>query len=156
MSVPSRKTRKTRCGTGKVAFLSQGEANRAIDRVKLTELQAAVHAETFPQRAYRCRCGSWHLTSQEQRTERKARERRERKPSKPRRRKVAAKTRRHLTLAPALPKPKPAAEPKPLPRFSPADPISPARRALWASNEAERRRAEAAARNTSPLRSQAA
>lgn len=156
MTRVNRKIRKAKCGTGKVAFLSQGEAHRALDRIKLTEQQAAVHVETFPQRAYRCRCGKWHLTSQEQRTERKQRER---KPPKPRRarRKAGAKTRRHLTLAPAVvsaPKVKPA--PAPVAHFAPADPITSARRALWAANEAERHRAEAAARNTSPLRRQAA
>jgi hypothetical protein len=141
--VSARKTvRKTKCPTGKVAFLSQGEAQRAIDRIATENLQAAVPAITAPSRAYRCRCGAWHLTSQPKRDTRPSKDQRSRKIP---RRRPAAKTRtrsRALTLVPAV---QPAQAPAPavparVETFAPSDPICPARRDLW------RRRAEELAR----------
>ena len=53
-----------RCKSGKAAFRTEGEARRALHRIEVTNAQAVVAGTTQPQRAYRCKCGAWHLTSQ--------------------------------------------------------------------------------------------
>lgn len=44
----------------KGVFLSREGAEQRIDEINST----ATHYTKTPQRAYRCDCGSWHLTSQ--------------------------------------------------------------------------------------------
>ena len=135
-------TRKTRCGSGKVAFRSQGAAQRALNRIALSEAQAAVPSPDAPIRTYRCGCGAWHLTSQPKR-ETKVSRRESTEPRK-RRKRIRRKPSRTrvLTLVPP-PAPAPGASerpPEPVRVWEPTDPITAARRDQW------RRHAEELAR----------
>lgn len=137
--------RKPPCRSGKAAYRSRGDANRAITTIVAGNAQAVAPLPFTPQRAYRCPCGAWHLTTQEQRTERKARAstartRRNRRPrvSQPR-------GLRHLKVAPDTTA-APASAAPPAVTFAPTDPITPARLAHWKSAAAERDRQNAEAR----------
>lgn len=40
-----------------------GYDDEATARAALTRIETEHHSEHIPNRAYRCRCGRWHLTS---------------------------------------------------------------------------------------------
>lgn len=53
------------CASGKVAFRTQGDALRALDKIRKDNAQAVVPMPFEPRSAYHCDCGAWHLTKRE-------------------------------------------------------------------------------------------
>jgi hypothetical protein len=51
-----------KCKSGKVAYRTRGHAERALRRIRITNIQAVGVASKEPQRSYLCDCGAWHLT----------------------------------------------------------------------------------------------
>jgi hypothetical protein len=144
VSASSDRWRKPKCNSGKAAWRTRGEADRALERIRNENAQAVAPLEIPLQRSYKCRCGAWHLTSQDQRTERKPRQAREQRARRRRRRNRVSvpQSLRHLHIAPETVA-APPAEVAPV-AFDPSDPISDARRAHWERAEGERIKANLA------------
>lgn len=57
-----RRWRPPQCRTRKAAFRTQGEALKALERLKQENAQAVAPMPFTLRNAYRCDCGAWHLT----------------------------------------------------------------------------------------------
>lgn len=143
--------RKPPCRTGKAAYRTRGDANRAITTIVAGNAQAVAPLPEEPIRAFRCACGAWHLSSREYRPpmhpKARARTDRTRRARRNRRRPRVSQPRglRHLKVAPDTIA-APVSGAPPAVTFAPTDPITPARLAHWESAAAERDRQNAEAR----------